>query len=122
MSQGKDQKQKRFEHVKLGQNFLMSDIRNTNKSHWYRKQTTTTAIRAVDNKVAVIYPKELIVALGQGVPSVPFMTINNKNLKVVLLESKRHHWQEMSMVEAELYIATNNLSPLTPAYQVRGKR
>ena len=98
---------------------IMQNIGNS-KQCWYRKQTPLTAIREHDNHIAVIYPKEFITTVGNGVPCQPLINIQGNKTKVVLLESKHHHWQELTMAEAKLYVEINNLSPMTLAHPVRG--
>ena len=115
-------KKPRFESVQLCQNFLLQDLSNPKKSHWYRKQTETTAIRASDNKISVIYPKEFIITIGNGVHSQPFTTIYNPNTKVVLLQSKTHHWKELSMIDAETVVEAQNLTLMTLAHPVHPKK
>ena len=110
-----------FEDVREGQNFLAENPLNPNQKDWYRKQTATTAIRSTDNALAVLYPKDPITTVGKGVPSQPFLSINNPHIKVVLLNNIHNHWQEFTMREAANYIAVNNLPPMTPAHQVRSK-
>ena len=110
-----------FGRVRIGQNFYAYDT-GLGTNSYYRKQSETTAIRSTDDKVSVWFPEDVIISSGKVVPSIPFTNIKSKGNNVVLLENKAHHWQEMDMSDAEIYIAANGLTPMTPAHLVSKKR